>query len=371
MKTHIINNNSSFTVLTGLCLFILFGLLPGFANGADVPKTVTTDPIVFTGLWFEPKSVTTDSIVFTGLRFEPKSVKTDSILFTGLGQETTVGLSGSKALLVWKGQKEAKVSSTRKFGARTVKLGGKTKTMLGGVSGGFVPRNEMKTRQGKALAKKGFGLNKGPASVAKHKIAMNKTGIKTIKIPKPYIVIETLTYNLRQPGNRISLNILFRNKGKAKNSPDAKYKVQCRVKKGGPNCPVSKNRNIKLNKIIGPGQTARVLLMSPAPAKPGKYLVSVSTPAGSGIAVKSTGSLFSLKNKQLQPGMLSVKHIEIKIKGGGSIISAPQVKEKFKGITRPKATVKPMVKPKPEEKVKPVAPLKKQNKWITIQHSQQ
>ncbi len=157
-----------FSALIGLCLFILLELLPGFANGADVPQTVTTGsivftgmrfepknvntgPIVFTGMRFEPKNVNTGPIVFTGLRFEPKSVKTGSILFTGMGQETTLGLFGSKALI---GQKEADVSKAGRFRAKAVKPSGKTKAMPKETPTGFIPSSREKIKKNAGKLKK-------------------------------------------------------------------------------------------------------------------------------------------------------------------------------------------------------------------------
>lgn len=187
---------------------------------------------------------------------------------------------------------------------------------------GFVPQTEKKTKLGKAP----FGMEKAGKSIRS----------SVAQMPKSEIVIEKLTWNATKPANTITLNILFKNKGKTKNSPGAEFKVQCAVKDGGPTCPVP-NNNFKLNKVIGPGQTAGVPLIFSTPAKPGKYLVSVSIPP-------VAASVFT--QKYSQTSTRSTKHVEINIAG-------------MTAIKPGHVEAKPAVTSEPKEDVKSVVPLKK------------
>lgn len=260
--------------MVGLCLCILFGLLPGFANGADVPQTVTTGSIVFTGLRFEPLSVKTDSIIFTGLRFEPlsvktgsivftglsfepQSVKTGSIVFTGLRQETTLGISESKPLF---SQKEADASKTTKFGARAVKPDSKKETMPKETPTGFVPpsRESIKKDTGKKTTKTAM-------------VKPNKLGARLVL--KDHNVIKSISLKANE-----SFDLVFfvNNAGDTKSDP-FQYTITCKVLRGGPKCPVfSMSRTVY---GIAPQKTHEIKLNGIA-APPGEYEVTVALKTG-------------------------------------------------------------------------------------------
>jgi hypothetical protein len=249
-----------FSTLTGLFLLLLFGFLPGFVQGADVPQTIATKSIVFTGLRFEPQSVKTGSIVFTGLRFEQKSVKTDSIMFTGLGKETTLGHSGSKALPSWKGQKKADVSKAGKVDARNVKPGDKTKTMSGEALTGFAPpsREAIKKNAGKRTTKT---ARAAPEKLGAKLVLKNDNVIKSIRL---------------KANESFDLVFIVSNTGDTK-SGSFQYAITCKVLRGGPKCPIfnmtrtvfgiaaQKTHEIKLNGIAN---------------SPGEYEVTVALKTG-------------------------------------------------------------------------------------------
>jgi len=232
-----------FSALVGLCLCILFGLLPGFANGADVPQTVTTG-----------------SIVFTGLRFEPLSVMTGSIVFTGLRQETTLGILESKPLFSQKGQKETDVFKAGKFGSRTVKSGGKVKTMPKETPTGFVPpsRESIKKDTGKKTTKTAM-------------VKPNKLGARLVL--KDHNVIKSISLKANE-----SFGLVFTvsNTGNTKSSP-FQYTITCKVLRGGPKCPVfSMSRTVY---GIAPQKTHEIKLNGIA-APPGEYEVTVALKTG-------------------------------------------------------------------------------------------
>ncbi len=249
-----------FAALVGLCLFIFFGLLPGFAHGADVPRTVTTGSIVFTGLRFEPQSVKTGSIVFTGLSFEPQSVKTGSILFTGLGQETTLGPSGSKALLGRKGQKEADVSKAGKFDTRTVKPRCNAKITPKEAPTGFVPpsRGKIKKDAGKETTKTA-------------RVAPGRLGAKLVL--KDHKVIKSISLKTNE-----SFGLVFpvSNTGDTKSGP-FQYAITCKVLRGGPKCPV-----VNVTRTVSgiAAQKTHEIKLNGIAASPGEYEVSVALKTG-------------------------------------------------------------------------------------------
>ncbi len=263
-----------FAALVGLCPLILFGLLSGFAHGADVPQTVTTGSIVFTGLRFEPKSVKTGSIVFTGLRFEPKSVNTGSIIFTGLGQETTLGLSGSKTFLGRKKQKKADVSKAGKFDTRTVKPRGNAKTMPGEASTGFVSPSRGKIKK---------DAGKGTTKTAR--VAPGKLGAKLML--KNHNIIKSISLKTNE-----SFGLVFpvSNTGNTESIP-IRYAITCKVLRGGPTCPVP--NMTRMTPSIAAQKTHRIKLKGIA-ASPGEYEVSVA-----------------LKTSQFRSG--AIKRIRLKV----------------------------------------------------------
>jgi len=289
-----------FAALMGVCLFIFFELLPGFAHAADVPQTVNTGSIVFTdlrfepksvrtgsivftGLRFEPKSVKTGSIVFTGLRFEPKSVKTGSILFTGLGQETTLGPSGSKASLGRKGQKEADVSKAGKFDTRTVKPRGNEKTMPKEAPTGFVPPSRKKIKK-----------DAGKETTKTARVSPGKLGARLVL--KDHNIIKSMRLKVNES---FDLVLFVSNTGDTKSGP-LQYAITCKVLRGGPKCPVPNMTRMAPN--IAAQKTYEINLNGIA-AFPGEYELSVELKTGrfQSSAIKRIRLQVETANRSIMP----------------------------------------------------------------------
>jgi hypothetical protein len=316
-----------FAAMVELCLCILFGLLPGLAHSADVPRTVTTASIVFTGLRSElhivdtvnglrygPKRAKTASIVFTGLSFEPQSVKTGSIQFTGLGQETTLGLSGSKALLGRKGQEKADVSRARKFNAGTVKPAGKTKTMPEEAMTGFVPPSREKIKK-----------NAGKGTTKTARAVPDKLGARLVL--KDQDVIKSISLKANE-----SFDIVFpvSNTGDTKSGP-FQYAITCKVLRGGPKCPVF-NMTRTVSGITA--QKTHEIKLKGIAASPGEYEVSIALKAG-----------------RFQSG--AIKRIRLKVEAANRTVTPN------KGSSTQEDNEKLQIQPKSKRKTMRVVPVPK------------
>ena len=134
-----------------------------------------------------------------------------------------------------------------------------------------------------------------------------KSRVAMIQMPKPNIVVQSLSYTRPQgrkvgepfyEGEGTTLAISFRNIGKAKSDKDDKYTISCLVKSGGPEGPV-KNETKPFRKEIAPNDTA-LRLLSVTLKKAGEYDITVKVIGDHSVSQK-TVKLKVAKKRQVQP----------------------------------------------------------------------